>query len=221
MITRVGIAPRAAGLSHEECQRHWRGVHADAALGIPGLRAYTQNHAVLRDGRPLLPYPGFDVCAETQFDDLAAMDEGFASPHYRGAVRDDETLLIDGSRFLLAVCERRVLADGAAPEGAVKLMTFMRAIGGRETLARVLEGEYADAAGEAEPLRHEQLISLPAAHGDGRPDAACDAIDILWFASPDRALDALLGPLAERPAWLLAGHAFGSERLVARPNRVR
>ena len=71
-LVRVGMAPRAAGLTPAECQTHWRTAHADAARSLPGLRGYVQNHAVLRDGEPLLPYPGFDVCAETEFDDLAA-----------------------------------------------------------------------------------------------------------------------------------------------------
>jgi uncharacterized protein (TIGR02118 family) len=95
MLVRVGMAPRAAGLTVEQCQAHWRGAHADAARALPGLRRYVQNHAVLRGGRPLLPHPGFDVCAETEFDDLAAMDAAFASEQYRGAVVADEARLID------------------------------------------------------------------------------------------------------------------------------
>lgn len=221
MITRVGLAPRAAGLDYAACQRHWRTAHADAALGIPGLRAYTQNHAVLRDGRPLLPYPGFDVCAETQFDDLAAMDAGFASAHYQGAVRSDESNLIDRARFAVLVCERRVVAEGSPPADAVKLLTFLRARDAPAQLAAALAGPYAAAVASARPLRHEQLIGLPEAHGPGREPAACDAVDVLWFADPDAALTALLGPLAEHAGLALAGAAFGSERLLARPNRVR
>ena len=68
MIVRVGMAPRMHDLTPAQCARHWRTEHADAARQLPGLRGYVQDHAVLRDGRPLLPYPGFDVCAETAFD---------------------------------------------------------------------------------------------------------------------------------------------------------
>jgi len=216
------MAPRAAGLSMARAQEHWRGIHSDLALGIPGLRAYVQNHQVLDDGRPLLPYPGFDVCAETEFDDVAAMRAGFASEHYRVAVRADETHLIDGSRFMLAITRRRVLVDRSPPEGAVKLITLLRAHPAATVgeLVNTLGGAYAEAATEAGPLRHEQLITIPEAHvGDRAP--CCDAIDLLWFADATDALDAVRGPLAQLPGWVLAGRAFGSERLIARPVRVR
>ena len=221
MVVRIGMAPRAAGLSIEDCQRHWRTAHAAAALGIPGLRAYTQNHAVLDAGRPLLPYPGFDVCAETQFDSLEAMDAAFASAHYRGTVRDDETQLIDGTRFRLAVCARRVLVDGSPPGDAVKLMTFLRADGPPERLADVLADGYAAEVAALAPARHEQLIPLAESRADGRVPPVCDAVDVLWFATAAEALDAVHGALSERAGWRLAGHAFGSERLLARPHRVR
>src|SRR4051794_7273900 len=214
MLTRVGLAPRASGLTIAECQERWRSGHADLALRIPGLQAYTQNHAVLRDGRPLLPHPGFDVCAETGFEDLETMDAGFASEHYQSDVRADERSLIDGSRFALMLCERRVLGDREPPPGAVKLMTFHRAGESRAGLAEALAGPYAEAAAEAVPLRHELLVARAE-----RP-SAYDAVDVLWFADADTALAALLGPLAERAAWELAGHARGSDRLIASPVRV-
>ena len=122
-LVRVGMAPRAAGLTPAECQTHWRTAHADAARSLPGLRGYVQNHAVLRDGEPLLPYPGFDVCAETEFDDLEAMDAAFASEQYQGAIVADELKLIDKERFTHALCERRVQREAGGP---VKLMTFLR-----------------------------------------------------------------------------------------------
>ncbi|MGH2882625.1 MAG: EthD domain-containing protein, partial [Solirubrobacteraceae bacterium] len=67
------MAPRAEGLTFEAAQEHWRTAHGDVASGIPGLRGYVQNHAVLRDGLPLLPYPGFDACSELEFADFDAM----------------------------------------------------------------------------------------------------------------------------------------------------
>ena len=114
-LVRVGMAPRAAGLTPAECQTHWRTAHADAARSLPGLRGYVQNHAVLRDGEPLLPYPGFDVCAETEFDDLEAMDAAFASEQYQGAIVADELKLIDKARFTHALCERRVQREARRP----------------------------------------------------------------------------------------------------------
>src|SRR5579884_1157512 len=108
-ITRVGMAPRADGLTVEAAQEHWRTAHGDVASGIPGLRSYVQNHAILRDGLPLLPYPGFDACSELQFDSFDAMRAGFASKHYQSAVRADESNLIDKTRFMMALTRRRVI----------------------------------------------------------------------------------------------------------------
>jgi uncharacterized protein (TIGR02118 family) len=219
-LVRVGMAPRASGLSYEEAQHHWRTEHRDVALELEGLRGYVQNHAVLRDGRPLLAYPGFDVCAETQFDDLDAMRAAFASEHYRRTVRADEAKLIDGTRFLLALTYRRVLGDGEPPDDAVKLMTFLRECPSGEGLDAVLAGEYAEAAAAARPLRHEQLIVDHFVH-EGEQPACCDAIDLLWFRDADEALAAIVGPLSERAGWALAGRAFGAERALVRPLRMR
>lgn len=220
-LVRVGMAPRAAALGYEEAQHHWRTEHRDVALELDGLRGYVQNHAVLRDGRPLLAYPGFDVCAETQFDGIEEMRAAFASDHYRRTVRADEAKLIDGSRFLLALTRRRVLIDGDPGEGTVKLMTFLRAASPpRGELGEVLAGQYAAAAREASPLRHEQLIVEPAWH-EGEQPPCCDAVDLLWFADAEAALAALTGPLSERAGWALAGHAFGAERALVRPLRMR
>ena len=216
------MAPRAAGLSIAEAQTHWRTEHSDLALGVPGMIGYVQDHAVLRDGHPLLPYPGFDVCAETEYEDIESMRAGFASEHYQRTVRADEANLIDGSRFMLALTQRRVIADGEPTEGAVKLMALLRAhpASTPEALTDLLAGPYAEAVRVAEPLRHEQLITQAEWHRGDLP-ACCDAVDILWFAGPDQALAAATGPLADEAGWLLAGVAFGAERLIAAPLRKR
>lgn len=167
-LVRVGMAPRAAGLTMAECQQHWRTAHADAARALPGLRAYVQNHAVLRDGEPLLPYVGFDVCAETSFDDLPAMDAAFASEQYQGAIVADELKLIDKARFTFALCERRVLREASGP---IKLLSFVR-------------GE--PSGGD------EQLIVRHDWH-QGRAAAPFDGIEISWFANPEAAVAAAGG----------------------------
>jgi uncharacterized protein (TIGR02118 family) len=221
MITRVGMAPRASGLTYASFQEHWRSEHAGLAGELPGLRGYVQNHAVLDAGRPLLPYPGFDACSEIQFDSLAAMDEAFASEHYLGAVTADEHSLIDKARFGLVLTERRVLLAGDVDEGAVKLLTFLP-IDPRSTqdaFAGVLAGPYREIVAEAGPLRHEQLLEIPGAHA-GRLPAVCAAVDIVWFASSDDALGFLHGDVGHRAGYALAGTAFGLERLLATPVRI-
>jgi len=221
MITRVGTAPRANELTYETFQEHWRSEHAGVAGEIPGLRGYVQNHAVLVDGRPLFPYPGFDACSELEFDDLAAMDEGFASEHYRETVTADEHALIDKSRFAMILTERRVLIPGEPGPAAVKLLTFMP-VAPRSTfgaLDEILAGPYREIVADAAPVRHEQLLEIPGAH-EGRIPALCAAVDVLWFESVDDALELVHGEVGHHAGYALAGTAFGLERVLAGPIRV-
>jgi uncharacterized protein (TIGR02118 family) len=221
VIVRMGMAPREASLDYEGLQAHWRSEHADLAGQLEGLRSYVQNHAVLEHGRPLFPYVGFDACSELVWDSLEAMDAAFASEHYRQAVVADEHSLIDKSRFLLLLAERRVLADGDPPADAVKLLTYLPvdARSSSEALLEVLAGPYREIVAEASPLRHEQLLELPGAH-EGRLPAVFQAVDILWFATPADAVAFVHGEHGHRAGYALAGTAFGLERLVARPFRV-
>lgn len=221
MITRVGMAPRAAGLTYASFQEHWRSQHAGLAGELPGLRGYVQNHSVLHEGRPLLPYPGFDACSEIEFDSLHAMDEAFASEHYLGAVTADEHALIDKTRFALLLSERRVLLEGEVDESAVKLLTFLP-IDPRSTRsapADALAGTYREIVADVEPLRHEQLLEIPEAH-EGRLPAVCAAVDILWFMSIEHALGFVHGDAGHRAGYALAGTAFGLERVLARAIRI-
>ncbi|MGH9245426.1 MAG: EthD domain-containing protein [Acidimicrobiales bacterium] len=223
MIVRVGMAPRRRGMSTAEFQEHWRTTHADAALLIPGLERYVQNHAVVTDGRYVLPYPGFDACAETEFASVEVMDAGFASSEYRETVQVDEHALIDRAAFFCALTEREVLLDGPSPKGAVKLITLVRVhpIAERSAVLDALRGEYASAVAAADgPRRHELLVTSPEAHR-GRYRMACDAIDEVWFDTPGAAFEFVTGA-AGIAAWIhLAGLALGTERLVARPIRVK
>jgi uncharacterized protein (TIGR02118 family) len=210
------MAPRAAGLDYERFQAHWRSEHAGLAGALEGLRGYVQNHAVLVDGRPLFPYPGFDACSEISFDSLEAMDHAFASEFYRSAVMADEKLLVDKTRFLMLLSERRVLQEGQVGQDAVKLLTFMPVDprSTRERLFDMLAGEYRSLVEETRPLRHEQLLEIPGAH-DGRIPAVFAAVDMLWFPSVEAALGFAGGEIGHRAGYLLAGTAFGLERLVA------
>jgi uncharacterized protein (TIGR02118 family) len=224
MIVRVGMAPRRKGMTTAEFQHHWRTAHADAALGIPGLERYVQNHAVIGDdGRYVLPHPGFDACAETEFASIEVMDAGFASPEYQETVQADELDLIDKPAFFCALTEREVLLDTGSPDDGVKLVTLVRhnPISSPAALVDALRGPYAEAVAGADPVRrHELLVTSAQAH-DGRYPIPCDAIDELWFDSSDAVVEFVTGD-AGVAAWLhLAGVALGTERLVARPNRVK
>jgi hypothetical protein len=67
-------------------------------------------------------------------------------------------------------------------------------------------------------LRHEALITLP--DRARRPPFSVQAIDMLWFATPEDALAWTGSDAAYRAAWQLSGVVFGAERLIARPHRV-
>jgi len=220
MITRVFFAARRADLTTEQCLAHWRGHHAAIGARLPGVRAYVQNHGVLSGGRFLLPYPGFDIMPELDWDDLAAMDAAIDSPQHETDSIDDEANFIDTARTGVAVTTRHVLNDGLPDRDAVKLITMFRHSPNAPVaaLAEALTGPYAEAIAGAGAGRHEVLVTLD--DRPGRPPFAVQAIDMLWFASPEEALAWNASEAAYRAAWLLAGLAFGAERLIARPNRV-
>lgn len=221
-IWRVALAPRAAGRSIAETQQHWATGHGDLALGLPGMTGYVQHHAALRDGRPLLPYAGFDVCAFTAWASLETMDAAFTTSRYTEKIRTDELALLDQSRLTHILAEQMVLIDGDPGESAFALLSFFSARRGtdRQPLIELLATEWARVAAGTGPLAHEQLIAHPEWHGDEQPPC-CDAIDVLWYPSADATESAALGELSMHGGWLLAGHAFGTERLISRPARRR
>jgi len=220
MITRVFFAARRQDMTSEACLAHWRGHHAAIGARLPRVRGYVQNHGVLANGRFLLPYPGFDILPELDWDDLAAMDGAIDSPvHERDSV-DDESNFIDGGRTGYAVTNRHVLLDGTAAPDSVKLITLLRSapVAAPAALGTALTGPYAAAVAGSGPVRHEVLVTLP--DREGRPPFAVQAVDMLWFAKPADALGWSGSEAAYRAAWHLAGVALGAERLIARPNRV-
>jgi uncharacterized protein (TIGR02118 family) len=221
VVVRFVSAPRAQGLSYEEFQAHWRGEHGTVAGQIPGIRSYVQNHAVLADGRPLLPYVGFDALSEISFDSISAMDEGYASEHFRGAVTADEQGLVDKTHLYLLLAERRVLDDRPVGDDAVKLITCLPLEAGASfaELDAALAGPYRAALSGAPIRRHEQLVEIPGAHA-GRVPAFCAAADLLWFDDASAALAFVTGEVADRARRELTGLAFGAERIIARQVRI-
>jgi uncharacterized protein (TIGR02118 family) len=220
MITRVFFGPRRGGMTTEACLAHWRGKHAAIGARLPGVRAYVQNHGVLADGRFLLPYPGFDIMPELDWDDLAAMDAAIDSPVHEQDSVDDEANFIDVKRTGYAVTTRHVASDGRAPDDGVKLITLLRRAPNASlaALASALTNPYAHRVANTGPLRHEILISLP--DREGRPAFAVQAADILWFADVGDALAWQASEAAAAAAWQLAGVTFGAERLIARPHKI-
>ncbi len=113
-ITRVFIARRRPDLSIEQFQRHWRNEHATITLTFPSLNRYVQNHAVLRDGVPLLQSPDIDVFSELDFDSADAMDASWSSPEY-AVGEEDENNFIDPRWSTVLVGVRLRLGEPAPP----------------------------------------------------------------------------------------------------------
>jgi len=220
MITRVFFGARRGDLTTEQCLAHWRGTHAQIGASMPGVRRYVQNHGVLADGRFLLPYPGFDILPELDWDDLDAMDVAIDSPQHATDSVDDEVNFLDTTRTGYAVTHRHALRDATPAEADVKLITLIRRApaASREAFEAAVRGRYADAVSRSAPGRHELLLTIPAR--DGKPPFAVEAVDIVWFPAPEDALAWVSSAAAYAAAWELAGVAIGSERLVAHPNRV-
>lgn len=217
MITRFGMAPRRPGLTTREFVEHWRTSHADAAGKIPNIQRYVQLHPVLLDERLPLPYTLFDACSMLDFDSLEAMDAGFDSPVYQGEVRDDEDRFVDKARFSMILTEREVVAP--LPDDGVVLITFLRRhpAATADEFRTAVTGPWRDAAGGT---GREQALAIEADR-TGREVNAADAVDLRGFASPKAALDWLADETGGVAAALpLAGHAYGTAHLIARPFRV-
>jgi len=220
MITRVFLAARRADMTTEACLNHWRGQHAAIGASLPRVRAYVQNHGVLDGGRFLLPYPGFDIMPELDWDSLEDMDAAIESPAHEQDSIDDEANFIDTTRTGLVVADRHVLTEVAPPSEAVKLITFLRLAPGASasSLQAALKGAFAGAVAGSTGGRHEVLLTIP--DRAGRPPFTAQAIDLQWFDTPRDALAWTASDAYHRALWPLSGIAFGSERLIARPNRV-
>ena len=90
MLAALFMVCRRPGLSHRDFFEHWRDVHGPLAAALPGLRKYTQNHAVLDTaGRGNLTHEGW---SEFWFDDLAAFQLAVASPEWAAMEQDGATL---------------------------------------------------------------------------------------------------------------------------------
>jgi uncharacterized protein (TIGR02118 family) len=220
MIRRIAFTRRAAGVSYEEFQAHWRGKHAELAKHLPNLGGYVQNHAVLGPDGPLLPYAGFDVCVELEYDSREVMEASLSSPAYRASAVADQAGFSDMSHLISMLVDSGP-SSAAVESGGVKLMTFIRrsAPTEPERFEAAVLGPYADAIAAAAPGRRELL--LPSAEvRDGDRPPAFDAADIVWFDNPEAAVTFTTSAAAQRARWELGGLAAGTERLIAHGLRI-
>jgi uncharacterized protein (TIGR02118 family) len=224
MITRFGMGTRKAGTTAEEFQAHWRTSHADVVRGMGGLTRYWQNHAVLRDGEPLLPWPGFDACAQIEGESIADLDRAFSSPHFLSAVRPDERDFLDLTRGGYMLCEL-AHAEGSAQAGSladtvrngVRLLTFMRLspLASQGPLAQALH----QPLDGGEWTGREIYLALTGM-ASGQRFSQFDALETLWFVDAQAAERYVCSVRARERRTQLAGLVWGTERLIARVNAV-
>jgi uncharacterized protein (TIGR02118 family) len=212
MITRIGVAPRRPGMTTAAFQAHWAGSHARAVAPLPGLARYWQNHAVLAEGEPLLPWPGFDACSELDFPDAATMEAAFASPAYFDRVKPDEDVFVDKSAGGLMLTRREVLDGPVLPDTGLRLWRFMRLAPGRQ--AADLAHALADAPPVADTIARERFFALPESATGRAP--IFDAAETFWFDTSDAALAALRSPAMRARMAGLAALVRGTEHLLAR-----
>ena len=228
MLTRIGAAARRSVLTIREFQDHWKTHHGPTAGSIPNLERYVQHHAVLVDGRTLLPYPGFDACSELDFESLEAMDEGFRLVAESGELKADEDRFVDKTRFSWVLGEsdtRTVTADGSAQASGdpITLVTWWRThpASTKQRLLDVLTGHWEEGlhGDPTLPLVDRRLVVARDDWHEGRSAPTADAVEIITFGGLDVALSFLAGH-AQRQAPVFAGVAFGVERHLARPVEV-
>lgn len=217
MLIRFGLAPRRAGMSSADFQAYWKEKHPEVVRGMPGLTLYRQNHAVLRDGEPLLPWPGFDACAQFGADSVAGFDQAFSSPHYLGPVSADARQFVDNGRGGSLWC-RQCLQEGFvdAPAGGdrVRLLTFLR-LAPMASLG-ALEAGLGVLAAPAQALGREVFVAVT----DGQHFSVFDAVDVLCFPDADAALRHVAQGESRQRLEPIAGLVRGTERLIAQVVRI-
>jgi EthD domain len=117
MIRLTAMLRRNPALTAEEFQAHWRDVHADKILSVPGVRSrlvrYEQHPRLAAAANGWAGTEGFDGVAVQWYrsiDDFLAMTR---DPGYQETIAPDEGRLLDlaGGVYLLT-SETRIVIEG-------------------------------------------------------------------------------------------------------------
>ena len=208
MVIRIGVAARRTGLSVAEFQRLWHDRHGPLVAKFKGIRHIWQNHALLREGMPILPWPGFDACSEMVFDDLAAVQLALSEENYPRDLREDSPHVVDMSTSGVMLAER-VHVEGTVDLRDVRLLTFMQRAPGR-SLAQLHESLRAVPKASQARAR-EVYVPLEA---PGFTVNAYDGVDAQWFESASRAERYLVSAEALEHRRATAHLVRGTERVI-------
>ena len=219
MITRIGAAARRSHMSIGGFQTHWKEQHGPTAGAIPDLKRYVQHHAVVVDGRSILPYPGFDACSELDFESIDAMDEGFRLAAESGELKADEDRFVDKEKYswLLGETEVRFERPGAPPNDPITLVTWWRShpASNRDRLVEVLTGEWERSLDDGTAVTRRTLAVARDDLHQGRGAPTADVVEIITFGGLD-VVQGFIGGHMQEHGPMFAGIAFGVERHVAR-----
>jgi uncharacterized protein (TIGR02118 family) len=104
----VEFVTRRPGMTVDEFQRYWRGVHGPLAATIPVIRRYVQSHArasAYERGRT----PPYDGLAITWFDDTAAMRVSATTPEYARTRADEPNFIAPGDAPFIITTEHVIV----------------------------------------------------------------------------------------------------------------
>lgn len=90
MIKMIFLVHRRPELTRDEFRKYWREKHGPIASKVPGLRKYTQHHAVPGPDGAEPPYDGF---SEMWWDDGESFRRALESPEGKAAVADIENIV--------------------------------------------------------------------------------------------------------------------------------
>jgi len=182
MVHLMFLMRRKPGLSRQECQRHWRGIHAPLAQRIPGIRRYVQSHVFSAQEEE----PPYDGVAEIWVDDEPAATAIFQTQEYREGTYVDEPNFVDVKQVVRLRTEDHVMLAGAPigkDERLIKRISFLKRKPdlGREDFFRYWREVHGPMALKLPGLRrYVQCHALPAMYASGEP--VFDGAAQIWFA---------------------------------------
>jgi len=182
MVHLMFLMKRKPGLSRQECQRHWRGIHAPLAQRIPGIRRYVQSHVFSAQEEE----PPYDGVAEIWVDDEPAATAIFQTQEYREGAYVDEPNFVDVKQVVRLRTEDHVMLAGAPigkDERLIKRLSFLKRKSGmsKEEFFRYWREAHGPIALKLPGLRrYVQCHTLPAMYTSGEP--VFDGAAQIWFA---------------------------------------
>lgn len=180
MVKTLVFVCRMPGLPLREFFDHWRDVHGPLASIAPGLRRYTQNHALPEAyawGRQ-----NYDGWAEMWFDDLESVYTAVTSPEWQTLKRDGDNTFTRSHMGMAIGFEVVQKDDQWAPRdygvGALSNEEIVARLSGQGFRALASEPSTpsslraAAAAGALAVWSDEHLVTIDAARIDVRPEVS-------------------------------------------------